>query len=299
MSSLPINLNTPIERNVFLSDEAKNIQVFVKRDDLIHPFISGNKWYKLAQYVQKINQNHLAGILTFGGAFSNHILATACAGYLLGFKTIGIIRGEELNTQSNLCLQKAQDFGMQLSFVNRLDYRQKDNLFFLDQLKAKFGDNYLIVPEGGAGVLGALGAKNIWNQKTKEFDYILHACGTGTSLAGIVLSALPDQHIIGVSVLKGDFLTQAVQQLLNEIDPLALQKKWKIINDYALNYAQADADLLGFISQFNIENHFKIEPVYTGKLFYKTKQLLEQNFFPPNSKILLVHSGGVFDLAHI
>lgn len=269
-----------------------NISLQIRREDLIHPFVSGNKFRKLKYNLLQAKLENQQTLLTFGGAFSNHIAAVAFAGKEQGFKTIGIIRGEELSDKifENPTLQFAQNCGMQLEFVSREVYRMKTETAFLDNLKQKFGDFYLI-PEGGTNQLAVKGCKEILTQADAEFDYICCSIGTGGTISGIINSSLQNQKILGFPALKGDFLQ-------NEIRNFAQNDNWELITDYHFGgYAKVNQELITFINQFYKENQIPLDPIYTGKMVFGVMDLINKNYFPENSKILLIHTGGIQGIA--
>ncbi|MEA9411629.1 1-aminocyclopropane-1-carboxylate deaminase/D-cysteine desulfhydrase [Flavobacterium sp. PL02] len=265
-----------------------NISLTIKREDLIHPFISGNKYRKLKYNLLQAKAENQETLLTFGGAFSNHIAAVAYAGKESGFKTIGIIRGDELidKIEGNPTLKFAQENGMQFEFVSREDYRLKSEQSFLDNLKSKFGAFYL-VPEGGTNELAVRGCEEILTPEDAEFNYVCCAVGTGGTISGISNSALPNQKVLGFPALKGDFLK-------DEIRIFAKNQNWELITDYHFGgYGKVNLELIAFINQFFDENQIPLDPIYTGKMVFGVIDLIRKNYFPENSKILLIHTGGL------
>ncbi|MBF7092535.1 1-aminocyclopropane-1-carboxylate deaminase/D-cysteine desulfhydrase [Flavobacterium sp. ALJ2] len=265
-----------------------NISLTIKREDLIHPFISGNKYRKLKYNLLQARAENQETLLTFGGAFSNHIAAVAYAGKESGFKTIGIIRGEELidKIEGNPTLKFAQENGMQLEFVTREDYRLKSEIDFLDNLKQQFGTFYLI-PEGGTNELAVRGCEEILTPEDAEFNYVCCAVGTGGTISGISNSALPNQKVLGFPALKGDFLK-------DEIRIFAKNQNWELITDYHFGgYGKVNSELIAFINQFFDENKIPLDPIYTGKMVFGVIDLIKKNHFPENSNILLIHTGGL------
>jgi len=277
------------------------VRLFVKREDLIHPFIKGNKWYKLKYNLKEAQNQGSTKLLTFGGAFSNHIYASASAGKIFGFETIGIIRGEE-NLPLNPILSHATHCGMKLHYIDRTTYRQKTEIAFIQSLKNKFEDFYLI-PEGGTNEIAIKGTAEILQNIDTAYDYVCCACGTGGTMAGLVVGENPnlkETQIIGFAVLKGGFLTTEVEKLVQIAmkDTINfIQKKWLINDNYHFGgYAKTTPILLDFVSDFNEKYAIPIEPIYTGKLFYGIFDLIKKGYFPPNSSILVVHSGGVYQM---
>ena len=185
---------------------SNTISVFIRREDLIHPYVSGNKLRKLKYNLAQAKAENQKTLLTFGGAFSNHIAATAYAGAAEGFKTIGIIRGEELQSEvlDNPTLKFAQECGMQFKFISREDYRHKTEDYFIENLKQEFGHFYL-VPEGGTNILAVKGCQEILSAEDAQYDFVCCAVGTGGTISGLINSVLPHQKVLGFPALKGDF----------------------------------------------------------------------------------------------
>jgi 1-aminocyclopropane-1-carboxylate deaminase len=265
-----------------------SISLCIKRDDLIHPIVSGNKFRKLKYNLLQAKRDNQPTLITFGGAFSNHIAAVAFAGKENGFKTIGIIRGEELKNKvsENPTLKFAEDCGMQLEFVTREAYCQKSEVFFLDDLRNTFGQFYHI-PEGGTNALAIKGCEEILTIEDAEFDFICCAVGTAGTISGLINSALPHQKVLGFPALKGDFLQ-------DEIRIFARNENWKIISDYHFGgYGKVTPELIDFINDFYTKTHIPLDPIYTSKMVFGVIDLIEKNYFPKNSKILLIHTGGI------
>jgi 1-aminocyclopropane-1-carboxylate deaminase len=263
--------------------EKNNIRVSVLRLDRIHPVISGNKWFKLKYYLEDARQQHKKKIVTFGGAWSNHIVATAAACACEGFSSAGIIRGETPAVLS-ASLLKAQEYGMELHFTNRTDYGEKIIPAVLDHEQCYF------INEGGYGKKGAKGAAGILDYCQPGFTHCCCAVGTGTMMAGLVNSVLPEQKVIGISVLKNNLEAEKqVQQLLNEE-----KKDWQIVHDYHFGgYAKYTDVLIQFMNEFFSSTNIPSDFVYTGKLFFAVSDMIRDGFFPPGSNLLLVHSGGL------
>jgi 1-aminocyclopropane-1-carboxylate deaminase len=265
-----------------------DISLVIKRDDLNHPFISGNKLRKLKYNLLQAKAENKETLVTFGGAFSNHIAAVAYAGKEQGLKTIGIIRGEELfdKIEENPTLKFAQQNGMQLEFVTREEYRHKSEITFIENLKAKFGAFYL-VPEGGTNELAVKGCEEILTDEDAVFNYVCCAVGTGGTISGLINSALPHQKILGFPALKGDFLT-------DEIRIFAKKDNWNLISDYHFGgYGKINLELIEFINAFFEETKVPLDPIYTGKMVFGVIDLIHKNYFPEHSKIILIHTGGL------
>ncbi|MFW1940225.1 1-aminocyclopropane-1-carboxylate deaminase/D-cysteine desulfhydrase [Acinetobacter junii] len=264
------------------------VQLTVKRLDLIHPQISGNKFFKLKYNLLEAKQQNLNQVLTFGGAYSNHIAATAYAAHYFGFQSIGVIRGEELAKQAlNSTLQTAQDFGMQLHFVSRAEYRRRHELEYLQQLKQRYPNTW-IIPEGGTNQLAIQGTKEILSADDREnYDVICCAVGTGGTIAGIIESSSDQQHILGFSALKGDFLKHDIQQWTNKTN-------WSLTDEYCCGgYAKTNSELLQFMQQFEQQYAVPLEQVYTAKMMMGLFDLIQQGNFPVNTRILAIHTGGL------
>lgn len=264
------------------------IELYIRREDLLHPEVSGNKFRKLKYNMTRAIEMGYNQLLTFGGAYSNHIAATAAAGRILGLSTIGVIRGEEIQTnyRDNPTLKKAEADGMCFKFVTRTDYREKNSTAFLTKLKEEFGDFYF-VPEGGTNPEAIQGTEEILQEEDVRYDYVCCAVGTGGTLVGLINASSSHQQILGFPVLKGDFL-QA------EITKYTKKKNWQLETAYHFGgYAKYNADLLGFIRHFERDTGILLDPIYTGKLLFGIFDLIEQNQFNNNSKILAIHTGGL------
>lgn len=265
-----------------------SISVTIKREDLIHAVVSGNKFRKLKYNLLQAKTENKKTLLTFGGAFSNHIAAVAFAAKENGFQSVGIIRGDELRDKiaQNPTLKFAQECGMQFEFVSRDAYRFKNESAFLEDLKLKFGDFFLI-PEGGTNALAIQGCQEILTAEDREFDYICCAVGTGGTISGIINSALPHQKVLGFPALKGDFLQ-------DEIRIFVQNKNWELITEYHFGgYGKINEDLIRFINQFYNDNQIPLDPIYTGKMVFGVIDLIQKNYFPAQSNILLIHTGGI------
>ena len=264
----------------------------IKREDLVDYELGGNKWRKMKYNLEAAAQQNHHTLLTFGGAYSNHIYATAAAGKRLGFRSIGIIRGEAYE-QLNPTLQFASDCGMQLEYVDRSTYRNKTSEEFIVSLNDKYGRFYL-VPEGGSNVLALSGCAEIVEEINQEFDFICSACGTGATLAGIIHGLKAEQKAIGFPVLKGgDFLTDEIQYFLKQANS-ASTAHWQLHTDYHFGgYAKTTPELWDFIEQFKKDFNVPLDGVYTGKMFYGLFDLIKKGFFPEGSRIIAVHTGGL------
>lgn len=263
------------------------ITLDVLRLDKIDPVISGNKWFKLQYYLEEALASGRKGLLTFGGAYSNHIIATACVARKAGLASIGIIRGERPATLSHT-LQDAIHWGMQLVFISRAQYQQKNNPAFIEQLRHEYGDAF-IIPEGGEGEQGVRGAATILNTASgAAYTDILCAVGTGTLLSGLAMSAAAEQRITGLPVLKG------FDEWKPGKIPVTEQQSTRIINNYHFGgYAKKNGTLIDFMNDWYLQTGIPTDFVYTGKLFFGVMDLIGKGFFPAGSCLLVIHSGGL------
>lgn len=294
MNTMPFTIHSPVEPLALHEFSEAGIQVDVKRDDLIHPYISGNKWRKLKHLLidaHSTGKNHL---VTFGGAWSNHLLATACAGAKFGFQTTAFVRGEAVsNPVLSLCLI----FGMNLLFVDRTQYQDKMALY--NQFATTHVDTYFI-DEGGRSPLAAQGCAEIIEELDISYDHIFCACGTGTTVAGLAQGVAQHKKntlVHGIPVLKGgDFL----QKDINRIVPPLAPKSVQLHTDYHFGgYAKHTDELRRFVTRFSSETGILIEPVYTGKLFYALMDMARRNVFTKGDRILALHTGGLTGLLGI
>jgi len=279
-----------INQEIYL--ENKTISLYIKREDLLHPYISGNKFRKLKYNLVQAKKEKKETLLTFGGAFSNHILAVAAAGKEQGFKTIGIIRGEELKDKiaENPTLQKAKDFGMVFEFVDREIFKERGSPKFIQQLTDKFEDFYLI-PEGGTNDLAVKGCQEILTGTDEKFDYICCAVGTGGTISGLINCSKNSQQVLGFPSLKGDFLREDICKFVSK-------SNWDLISAYHFGgYAKVSEELILFINEFYQKYKIPLDPIYTGKMMYGIMDLINRNYFPKNSKILVIHTGGLQGIA--
>jgi 1-aminocyclopropane-1-carboxylate deaminase len=275
--------------------ERLGVSVAIKRLDRVHPLASGNKFFKLKYNLVQAKREGKKKILTFGGAYSNHIYATASACHAARFESIGIIRGEE-TLPLNPTLAAAREKGMELHYVSRGDYRNKKEEEFLNELRKIHGEFYQ-VPEGGTNSLAIKGTSEILSDQDNEYSHICTSIGTGGTFAGLAASIGTDQVLLGFSSLKGDFIHQEIADLLSN-HQIAPKGKIEIENQYHFGgYGKTNADLLTFIRWFYGEFQIALEPIYTGKMCYGVFEKIKNGDFPKGSKILLLHTGGLQGLA--
>ena len=289
MAAIDLEIFSPVHpvKNKLFGD--KDITIFVKRDDLIHPIISGNKWRKLKYTLKKAVSERKSHLVTFGGPYSNHLLATAAAAAKFGFKATGFVRGEEVkNDTLFLCLLH----GMDLIFTDRESYKDKPLLF--DKYFADIEGSFFI-DEGGSSAEGVLGCSELVDELTETYDHLFCACGTGTTAAGIIngLNSKPlHTRFHGVPVLKNGGFLKA------EIDKFVIENSgYELHNDYHFGgYGKTTTELIAFVKQFVAETGILIEPVYTGKMLFAIYDLAAKNYFAPGSRVLAIHSGGIWGL---
>jgi len=264
------------------------VELYLKREDKIHPFISGNKYRKLKyNLIESQNKKHDT-LLTFGGAYSNHIAAVASAGKEFGFKTIGVIRGEELadKISENPTLSVAQNCGMQFKLISREVYRTKTTSSFINTLKNELG-NFYMIPEGGTNELAVKGCEEIFIEEDKTFDIICCPVGTGGTISGLINASEPNQKILGFAALKGDFLQK-------EIGKFTAKSNWELVTDYHFGgYAKINSTLVEFINRFKQEYNIPLDPIYTGKMMFGIFDLIKKGYFKKGAKILAIHTGGL------
>lgn len=282
---------TPLEKLAVPLFEERGVEVFVKRDDQIDQEISGNKWRKLKYNLMAAKAEGYQKVLTFGGAYSNHIAATAAACKRFGFQSVGIIRGDELHADSNPTLQKAADDGMQLLFISRSEYKHREDEAWVRQLAARH--EAFDIPEGGSNELALKGVSELMTEIDIAFDYIICPVGTGGTLAGLVKGLRSNQQAIGISSLKGEaYLENSVLELTEHTN------SWELIHDYHFGgYAKYDQELIAFINQFFEESQMSLDPVYTGKMMYAVFDLIKKGKFPQGSRLVCVHTGGLQGIA--
>ncbi len=266
--------------------EEKKVEVFVKRDDLLHPTIMGNKWRKLKYNLLAAKEGGYKSLLTFGGAYSNHIYAVAAAGNEFGFETLGIIRGDELNVESNSTLKFANEMGMNLIFVDRNEYLDKEKLAF------NYGSRAYLLPEGGTNQLAIKGVSELMTEIDHQvnLDFVCVSIGTGGTFAGLINGSNIDCKILGFSALKG---IENINQLI-PADYFHNKSNFEIIKKYHFGgYGKFNSELLDFMQSFESSHQIPLEQVYTGKLVFGVLDLIKNNYFPKGSKIVIVHTGGL------
>lgn len=263
-------------------------QLALKREDLLGSGISGNKLRKLKYNILEAKKSGFSTLLTFGGAYSNHIMAASYISKQYDITVVGVIRGEELidKIDDNPTLKKAQENGMQFHFVSRELYRNKTEASFINDLKVKFGDFYLL-PEGGTNTLAIKGCEEILTPNDEQYDYICCAVGTGGTMAGLINASQNHQKVLGFSALKGDFLK-------DDISDMVTKTNWEVITDYHFGgYAKVSNELIAFMNTFRLETGVLLDPIYNGKMLFGIYDLMKKGYFKKNTSILAIHTGGL------
>lgn len=264
-------------------------QVFIKRDDLLHPIISGNKWRKLKYALLDLKDRSVPEVVSFGGGYSNHLHALAYACQALSIKLIAVVRGD-YSQQLTPMLNDIQDWEAEIRFVNRIEYKQRDDATYLATLQAQH-PKATIIPEGGSQHLALKGLDDLVSELERDYDYVLAPVGSGGTLAGLI-QACGKHTVLGIAVLKGqDYLEDMVNRLMPDD---SAKSSWSINHEFHFGgYAKRNAELSGFCVEFQQQTRISIEPVYSGKLFFAARQLIAEKAFPPGSRILLIHTGGL------
>lgn len=291
---------SPISSLKRILPENSDVILDLKRDDLIHPFISGNKWRKLKYIIEDAKKTGKKALVTFGGAWSNHLLATACAGAVFNFKTFGIVRGEEEIQNPILSLCKL--YGMEIFQVSRSTYRDKNQAredFFnsyKNKTDALLQDDFYTIPEGGAHPLALKGCSEIIDELPHKYDHIFCACGTATTLSGLIIG-VQNNHLETHTQLHGIPVLSGVDYLKEEIENRVPNAQYNWHPQYHFGgYAKTTEELMNFIQSFSSRTGILIEPIYTGKMMYGVLDLIKNAYFKPESKILLLHTGGLTGL---
>ena len=292
-----MNIYSPVSQLKHKIFEQYQISVFIKRDDLIHPIISGNKWRMLKYNLKHAQEHSYQGILSFGGAFSNHIHALAYASQQAGLKSIGVIRGEP-SYQSNPTLQQVQKWGMALHFVSKEEYRKRHQNDYLVQLQEQF-PNFYIVPEGGSNLLALPGVGEVIEELNQElsFDHIMLPVGSGGTISGLIAADKGEHNILGVGVLKqSEYLIEQISHWLNKTN--CNYTNWQLLTEFhGGGYGKFNSEAAAKVCQ--LSHHFQVpfEPIYSGKMLLALFSLIEQGYFAPKSRIVLIHTGGLQGLA--
>ena len=285
------NTSTPLEQLILPELQVSGVNLWLKRDDLVHDRVSGNKFRKLKYNALHACEIGKTRLLSFGGAFSNHIYAVAALGAELGFETIGLIRGEELEGD-NSTLAFARRCGMKLHFISREEYRNKNSPGFAEKLRAQFGEFYLI-PEGGTNDKAIPGCAELSREINGQIDadFLCVACGTGGTIAGLISGADEKTRVLGFPVLKGAaFLNEEIDRLL----PEESAPPWELMLEYHFGgYAKMDRPLVEFMRYFHQNTGVELDPVYTAKMLFGVTDMIKNGFFPEGSNVVAIHTGGL------
>lgn len=287
------SVNSPLQELADPLFSSKGLQVLVKREDLLDSGISGNKFRKLHYNLVLAAKEEQSGLLTFAGAYSNHLAAVAAAGYRFGFTMHAVIRGEEPKHWSPT-LQYAQKLGVHLHFVSRSEYRERDKIAYQEAWSQRVGGAY-VIPEGGSNCLALKGVAAMVDEKLQQLapDYIAVASGTGGTAAGIISNEKLHAKVISFPVLKGGFMKKAISDLLNSCH-CGAGKSFEVMEGYHFGgYAKVPEPLMEFIHDFEKKFSFQLDPVYTSKMFYGIFDMAAKDYFPRGTTVLLVHTGGL------
>ncbi len=299
---IPLKLPSPIQVFDIPVFKERGIELLVKREDQIHPSISGNKWRKLKYNLKKARALGKSTLVTFGGAYSNHLYATAAAGQFFGFHTIGLVRGEA-NEILNPTLDFATSCGMEIRYLSRSVYRAKEKALVQESLN---GPEYYHLPEGGTNALALPGCAEVATEIKTQLkhlpDYICLCCGTGGTMAGLIAGLGGASQVLGFSVLKGDFHQPLIQDLLAQYQKenigFSIPQNWSIeCNHHLGGYARFNQELIEFINRYQIEYQLPLDPVYTAKMFLGLEKMAQENYFKSGSTILAIHTGGLQGVA--
>lgn len=282
----------------FKNCSQRNIHIYVKRDDLIDDLVSGNKWRKLKYNILAVKAQKKEVIVTFGGAYSNHLVATAKACFKYGLRSVGIVRGDELSVNSNSTLKACHGFGMELVFVSREEYFLRDDKSYLEQLHIDF-PNAFIIPEGGANFYGLVGCQEIWQEIHEDFSDVVVAAGTGTTAAGLLAGMTSGARLHVFSALKGAGMREEILKKIEygfhnaEFTASCAEKLTVYSEDYFGGYGKHNDELLEFMKWTKEQLDLPLDQVYTAKAFFRLHSFIQENYFPEGARILFVHTGGL------
>jgi 1-aminocyclopropane-1-carboxylate deaminase len=294
--------SSEVKKYTYRLKDGRVLNFDVKHDDAIDAIVSGNKWRKLKLNIACAVQNKMSGILTFGGAHSNHLVATAKAAQLAGLKSIGVVRGDELTCDSNETLRNCNQFGMELQFIPRNDFREFTSMDYQPCLKDSY-PGYHIVPEGGANFYGVIGCQEILKElpsSAADYDHIFVAAGTGTTAAGLALSLNDNQLLHVVPALKGDFHAEAIKKMIyyatfsEEETEAIIHQQIRFLGDYHFGgYTKYNEELIEFIRDVAAQLSLYLDPIYTAKALYALVNEVKKGNIPPTEKLLFIHTGGL------
>lgn len=285
---LGISLPSPIQKLSLNWPGSDQVAIYIKRDDLIHPVISGNKWRKLKYALAGALKSGVNEIISFGGGHSNHLHALGYACMKLEIQLIALVRGD-YSQHPTETIKDLHRWGSQVHYLDKLSYRKRGDADFIRKWQVAY-PTALIIPEGGSQIKALAGVGEICAELSEDFDTIVTPVGSGGTLAGLI-SATPESSLLGIAVLKGEGY---LEQLVTELLPEGACHRWQILHQFNCGgYARAPAELIGFCRDFHHQTGIAIEPVYSGKLFFAVKQLIAKSYFKPGSRILALHTGGL------
>jgi len=295
MSNFDVSPTTPLQRIEHELFHEHGVELYIKREDLVHPQISGNKWYKLKHNLQYAKQQGYTRLVSFGGAFSNHLHALAYAGQQFSFETLGFVRGERIEPL-NPTLADAEQWGMRLEFLNRSDYRQRRDAEFVAQLVEPFQPCF-IIPEGGANQWALAGCAEIVagiKSQLSDFDYVCLPCGTGATLAGVVAALDERVEVFGFSALKGaTSLAGEIAAMIAEFSDTNTTQ-WQLVDKFHCGgFAKITPELVAFMQNWQQQTGVALDPIYTGKMMLGLCELVKRGYFPAGAKVVTVHTGGM------
>jgi len=290
------NVEKSILQQVQFANLYTSPKVFIKRDDLLHNLISGNKWRKLKYNLIEASEQGYKTLLTFGGAYSNHIYAVAAAGKIFGFKTIGIIRGEK-HLPLNPTLDFAKQQNMEIHYLDRTTYRNRNNEDFQKEVATQF-DNPYVIPEGGSNSLALKGVAELVGEIDINFDYICSAVGSGSTLAGIICGLGGNYKVLGFPAIKNaEYLNDIISSFIKIYNPAAAGQifdNWKLVYDYHFGgFAKINYELVSFILEFEKINNIELDSIYTGKMLYGIYDLIKKDYFSQDETVIAIHTGGL------
>lgn len=289
-------MDTIDESRVFIQplsadvSKGKVAAVDMLRLDLIHPFVSGNKWYKLWLSLEQARAEDAKRIITFGGAWSNHLLATSVAANLFGFSSVGIVRGTHAKSGFTDTLKRCVSYGMHLEFLSREEYDQKTDSVWLDALKNRYPRSF-VIPEGGSNEFGRRGAERIAALVPPDYTHVCLAAGTGTTFVGLRNALPPDIAMLGFVPMKGGaYLREEIEKYLKEGKNI----NWRLFDEWHFGgFGKRTPELVDFMSRFKEEQGFALDVVYTSKMMYGLAELLARGYFPSEARMLCIHTGGL------
>ncbi len=273
----------------------KEISLFIQRDDTLHPHVSGNKWRKLKYNVLEAQRLGKSCLLTFGGAFSNHIAATAAAAQIAGMKSVGIIRGKDADPD-NSTLKFAASCGMELRYIDRSEFRALRDAGWKGDILKSYSEAY-VLPEGGSNDLAVKGCTEISENWNEQYDYACCALGTGATFAGLVTGVPNDTICLGFPAIKDQgYLQEEVSKYLIG----AKGKQWELIRDYHFGkYGKVNESLIQFMNDFYAQTKIPLDPIYTGKMMYGLLDMIQSDYFASGTKIIAIHTGGLQGISGI